>query len=144
MKSAVVSDESRILDEEIQGIFFDGKKDLTKNLKFNEETGNFNPFQINEEHYTLTQKPEGKYLHHFTPMLSRKDEKGKNDKDDLPAKKIAEGVFEWIKTHGATESLAVLGGDSTDTITGHNMIGHKCHWIICMLNINESPLRHFD
>ena len=151
MNSAVVSDESRILDEEIQGIFFYGKKDLTKILKFNEETGNFHPFQINEEHYTLTQEPEGKYLHHFTPMPSRKDENGKNDKNDLPAKKIAEGVFEWINIHGATESLAVIGGDSTNTITGYkggaiyhveNMIGHKCHWSICMIHTNELPLRH--
>ena len=48
MKSAVVSDESSILDEEIQGICFDGKKDLTKILKFKEDTGNYHPVQINE------------------------------------------------------------------------------------------------
>ena len=60
-----------------KAFFFVGKKDLTKILKFNEETGNFHPFQINEEHYTLTQEPEGKYLHHFTPMPSRKDKNGK-------------------------------------------------------------------
>ena len=64
---------------------------------------------------------------------------------------IAEGVFEWVLAHGAKDTLILIGGDSTATMTGRKggsythlerMLGHKCHWSICMLHINELPLRH--
>ena len=65
---------------------------------------------IEEEHYTLTQEPLGKYLHHFTPDPSSKE---------VPAAlQIASGVFEWIESHGVEKTLMVIGGDSTNTITG--------------------------
>ena len=138
MKSAKIAEEVRISEEGLEGIFFDGKRDKTKIMARNEETGKFHPSVITEDHYTLTQEPQGKYLHHFTP-------------DGTTSDKIAEGVYEWVEQHGAKESLIVIGGDSTNAITGvkggaltllEDLLGHKCHWSICMIHLNELPLRH--
>ena len=143
MSSAIISEESRILEDDVKGIFFDGKKDVTKVLKLNKESRKYYPAVIEEEHYTLTQEPLGRYLHHFTPDPSSKKAPA--------ALQIASGVFEWIESHGVKETLMVIGGDSTNTITGpeggaithlEKLLNHKLHWSICMIHINELPLRH--
>ena len=45
----------------------------------------------------------------------------------------------------------MLGGDSTVSNTGwkggaiaklEQLLGHKCHWCICMLHTNELPFRN--
>ena len=55
-----------------------------------------------------------------------------------------------MHTHGGAEKLQVIGGDSTNSMTGWNggalahlerLMGHKCMWSICMLHTNELPLR---
>lgn len=148
MSSTQLTEESRVLNSDIEGIFFDGRKDKTKILAFNSETNRYHPSQIQEEHYTMTQEPEGKYLNHFSPCDYHTNSKGTSAK---PAEKIALGVYEWIDSHGAKESIQVIGGDSTSTITGWNggafahlekLLGHKCIWSICMIHLNELPLRH--
>ena len=148
MSSAQHTEESRVLNSDIKGIFFDGRDDKTKALAFNYETKKYHPSQIQEEHYSLTQEPEGKYLHHFSPHDYNTNSKGTLVK---PAKKIALGVYDWIHSHGAKESIQVIGGDSTNTITGwiggalthlEKLLGHKCMWIVCMIHLNELPLRH--
>ena len=65
MASAQLTEEARALDNDIKVIFLDGHVDKTKTLTFNRETGKFHQSLINEEHYTLMQEPEGRYLHHF-------------------------------------------------------------------------------
>ena len=47
--------------------FFYGRADKTKVLTFQEETKKYHKSVITEEHYTLTQEPEGMYVHHFSP-----------------------------------------------------------------------------
>ena len=68
-----------------------------------------------------------------------------------PAKRIALGVYDWIDSYGAKDSIQVIGGDSTNTITGwtggalshlEKLLGHKCIWSVCMIHLNELPLRH--
>ena len=143
IRSTKISEENRLLEEEIQGLFFDGKKDSTLALKLNEESAKNHPAVKDEEHYTLTQEPQGKYVHHFTPEPAE-------DPHNPAAKQIAKGVFDWISSHEAIETLMVIGGDSTNTITGYRggaiafleeMLEHKLHWSICMLHTNELPLR---
>ena len=45
-------------------------------------------------------------------------------------------MFEWIVTHGAQETLIIIGGDLTNAMTGwkggslthlEKMLNHKCH-----------------
>ena len=149
MDSVREFEESRVLDDDIQGIFFDGRKDKTKLLTHNNETGNYHSSVIEEEHYTMTQEPQGKYLHHFSPIDYA--DPSKPAKFDKPAKRIAAGVFDWINTHGARESVQVIGGDTTNTMTGwdggalthlEKKLGHRCLWSMCMIHLNELPLRH--
>ena len=149
MNSCKAAVEKNILENELQGIFLDGRKDKTKVLTRNEETGKYHPDVISEEHYTMTQEPEGKYIHHFTP--TNYFNYSKPEKENKPAKRTARGAFDWINSHDAKDSLVVIGGDSTNTITGsengvltslEKLLGHKCCWIICMIHTNELPLKH--
>ena len=64
--------------------------------------------------------------------------------------KIAEGVHNYVKTHGSEEDLFLVSGDSTNTITRihggaithlETMLTHKVHWDICMLHTNELLLK---
>ena len=143
MSCARLTEETRALNSDVECIFFYGRADKTKVLTFQEETKKYHKSVITEEHYTLIQEPEGMYVHHFSPA----NYSGPKIK---PAKKIALGVFDWIESHGAKESIQVIGGDSTSTITGHRggalynlevQLGHKCLWSICMIHTNELPLR---
>ena len=148
MTSIQVSEEAKVLNDDIKGIFFDGRDDTTKTLTLNEETNRYYHSTISEEHYTITQEPEGKYLHHFSPNDFKSSSKGGIPK---PAKRIALGLYDWLESHNADKSLQVIGGDSTNTITGwqggaiahlEKLIEQKCMWTICMIHLNELPLRH--
>ena len=147
MKSTQDSENERVLNDDIKGIFFDGREDKTKTLLLNKETNKYHPSLVSEEHYTITQEPEGKYLHHFTPNDYNCSSKGTTK----PAKRIALGLYDWLDTYDAANSLQVIGGDSTNTITGwqggaithlEKLLGRKCMWVICMIHLNELPLRH--
>ena len=148
MTSTQVAEKARVLNDEIQGIFFDGRDDTTKTLTLKRATNRYYPSLISEEHYTITQEPEGKYLHHFSPSDFTSSSKGGIPK---PAKRIALGLYDWLESHDAHKSLQVIGGDSTNTITGwqggaiahlEKLLGKKCMWLICMIHLNELPLRH--
>ena len=148
MYSAQLTEEARTLNTDIKGIFFDGRQDITKAIAFNQETGKFHPSLIKEHHYTLTQEPEGRYLHHFSPADFPVDSKGKKVK---PANSVALGVYDWIESHGAKQSIQVIGGDSENAMTGWNggalchlekLLGHRCVWSVCMIHTNELPLKH--
>ena len=98
---------------------------------------------IRKEHISVTSEPEGTYLAHFTPEEPLHPEK--------PAFKEAQGLYDILCSHGATESCLVLGGDSTASNTGHkggvlthleSLLGHKCQWNICAIHTNELPIRH--
>ena len=135
---------NRMQIDPIRGIFFDGKNDKhTKVLIFDEETNRRYPSEISEEHYTVTWEPSGKYLFHFSPEKPSEKQK--------PAKMIASGIYYWFDERDATEELVMIRGDSTSTITGSKgeaihylevMLGRKCHWLICLIHINELPLKH--
>ena len=124
------------------GIYFDGRKDSTRAM-INDSNGQLHPINIKEQHITVTIEPGGRYLGHFTPNA--------HTHSDKPAKKIAEGVYNLLQQYNLTESCLVLGADSTSINTGwkggaithlEKMLGHKCHWAICMLHSNELFLRH--
>lgn len=56
-----------------------------------------------------------------------------------------------IRELGATDTITAIGCDSTNTNTGYKSgvirqleiaFGHPVNWFICMLHVNELPLRH--
>ena len=98
------------------------------------------PRLLKSNHITITQEPEGKYLHHFKLNEPAVGEK--------PALKEAQGVFNWLRTHGGSKGLKVIGGVSMTGCHGgsiahlERLMGHKWHWSICMIHTNQLPLRH--
>ena len=98
---------------------------------------------MKENHISVTLEPNGEYLGHVTPSEPEYPEK--------PAQKEVEAVFAPLQENELTEACLVLGADSTASNTGwkggamahlEKLLGHKCHWKICMLHTNELPLRH--
>lgn len=127
---------------DIVGIYFDGRKDLTRAMVL-DSSDHLHPRIIKETHVSVTVEPLGMYLGHITPDDAVHPVK--------PARKEAEAIYELLGQHGATESCLVLGGDSTASNTGwrggvmahlEKLLGHKCHWAVCQLHTNELPLRH--
>ena len=117
------------------GIFFDGKEIST--LIVSNETGQHKNIQVKQEHTVLVSEPQSAYLGHVTTQ-------GKT------AKEICDALLAFLGTKDAIPDVRVLGADSTTTKTGAygGIIrlfeigrGSKVHWSICMLHINELPLR---
>ena len=67
MESIKDLEETHNRMEPIRGIFMDGRKDLTKVIRFDEDVKRYYSGVIRETHITMTQEPEGHYLHHYTP-----------------------------------------------------------------------------
>ena len=122
--------------ESITGIYFDGKRDNTlikvsKNDKWYGDT-------TVEDHYVLVAEPGGHYLTHVTTTSGRSTD-------------IATSILTALRELGATDTITAIGCDSTNTNTGCKAgvirqleiaFGHPVNWFICMLHVNELPLRH--
>ena len=127
----------------INCIYFDSRKDITK-VKIEVEGSNrYFPGSIKEEHYTVCMEPGGKFLFHFTPKKST--EEGKH------AEIVDNNLIEWMFQHGVVKSIQALGGDSTNVNTGwedgvvqfvESKLNKRLNWLICALHTNELPLRH--
>lgn len=142
MSGAKIKEEKKAKEEDIVGIGYDGRKDMTRVLLADAQ-GKVHPRLVKEEHISVTWEPTGRYLSHFTPDPAVHPDK--------PAKKVAECLYDVLKKNGATESCIVIGGDSTNTNTGwlggtHThlecKLGHKCFWAICMKHTNEIKIKH--
>ena len=142
MTRAKEKEEVRATEEKIESIYFDGRKDKTRAM-VPDARGQLHPKIIKEEHVSVTWEPHGRYLTHFTPEPAVHPDK--------PAKKVAEALYDVLVKHNATETVINLGGDSYNGNTGwrggtnphlEKMLGHKCHWSVCLCHTNELPLRH--
>ena len=98
---------------------------------------------ITEEHISVTQEPAGVYLTHYTPDPAEKGAK--------PAKQMAKSLYKWLVDHGIDKTLLVAGGDTTPSMSGYKggmfahlekMLNKALFIVMCMLHINELPLRH--
>ena len=58
---------------------------------------------------------------------------------------VALGVYNWMVEHGVDKTVAVLGGDSTNKMSGKSggsltwvekLLGRKTFWVICCLHTN--------
>jgi hypothetical protein len=122
--------------ESITSIYFDGKRDKTlikvsKNDKWYSDTAI-------EDHYVLVAEPGGDYITHVTPISGKSTD-------------IANSILTTIREIGSTDTIRAIGCDSTNTNTGCKAgvirkleiaFGHPVNWFICMLHVNELPLRH--
>ena len=53
--------------DDILGILFDGRKDSTRVMQYDEETDKYHPRVVKETHVAVTSEPDGQYRYHFTP-----------------------------------------------------------------------------
>ena len=125
------------------GLFADGRKDQTLVIMKDDESGKFHKRVVQEEHITVTEEPKGTYITHFTPEEA--------DKTAKPAYQQAKGLYEFLVDHRIDESLLLVIGDTTNSMTGakgglwahlEEMLGRPLFLSLCSLHINELPLRH--
>ena len=143
IKAARVKGERCSQESDIKGIFFDGRKNLTRVMKLDEETGRYHPRVEKQNHIAVTSEPDGIYRLHFTPPEAIPPSK--------PAREEALALHEWMVNLQVDKTVEVLGGDSTNPMSGwkggaiawlERMLGRKVFWVICMLHTNELLLRH--
>ena len=121
----------------VRCFFFDGQKDDTKAILVNDDGEEF-PGIIKENHYSVVEEPGGLYLTHLTP-------------DGERGQYLADGLLGWLTECSQLNNCEVIGADSTAVNTGLKNgaihltevgLGRKVVWDICLLHINELPLRH--
>lgn len=120
---------------DIKSIYFDGRKDTTlQNIKSNDV---FVKKKIVEEHISLVSQPDNIYLGHVSPSSSN-------------AKDTSEAIFDFC-VEKKSECILAVGSDGTVVNTGwksgvirqlEEKFKHEVQWIICLLHLNELPLRH--
>lgn len=121
----------------LKRLFFDGRKDNT--LKY-ELIGNKKfKSMIKEEHISLISEPGGNYIGHVS--CERGD-----------AETITKNILSYLKDSDISlNDLEAIGCDGTNTNTGVKKgiirrfeleLNRPLQWIICLLHINELPLRH--
>ncbi len=122
----------------VQGVYFDGRHDKT--LVKEKRGAKYYQTTLVEDHYSLVQEPGSQYLGHTTP-------------DSGSALSVSESILSFISTKSPEilESLQVLGSDGTVVNTGMKngvirrielKVGRPLQWVICLLHLNELPLRH--
>ena len=119
--------EKVLKENPVIGIFADGRKDQTLVIMKDDESGKFHKRVVQEEHITVTEEPMGTYITHFTPEEA--------DKTAKPAYQQAKGLYEFLVDHGIDGSLLLVGGDTTNSMTGtkgglwahlEEMLGGRC------------------
>ena len=143
MGNSQVKDNENYEGEKIIGMGYDGRRDKQTRAMVADSTGKLKMRMITEEHMAVTEEPSGRYLTHFVPETP--------DSSEKPALKVAQGLLHILEQHNSTQTIQLLGGDSTSMNTGwkggshallERLLGRRLFWAICNLHTNELPLRH--
>lgn len=136
-KSRVRKDLNFIPNEEICGLYFDGRKDQT--LFVEKINGKNFRRSRKEDHYSLIQEPGSIYIGHVSPSSST-------------AAFITKSICSYLSgLQISLEKLRVIGCDGTVTNTGWKNgvmrqlelhVGRPLQWSVCLLHFNELPFRH--
>lgn len=122
----------------IDGIGIDGRKDATLTTMKSDITEHYYSTTILEEHYVITGEPGDFYVSHTTP-------------DSGKGVDIAMSIFKELENTDLVDRLHLIKSDGTNTMTGYEngairnielLLGKPLQWSICMLHLNELPLRH--
>ena len=143
IQEAIEIGEIQAHNDIITGVYFDGRKDNTLVQIYDEKTGSYRKRIIKEEHISVTSEPDGLYRLHFTPPPAIPP--------SMPANEVAMFLADWLIDHGQDKNILVLGGDSTNSMSGwkggsialvEKQLNIKAYWVICQVHTNELPLRH--
>ena len=110
MEDAREQDLEKHKEAKIVGMGYDGRKDKHTRAMVEDSHGMVKMRMIKEEHISVTEEPDGKYLTHFVPEDPIYPEK--------PALKTAQALYTILEKFDSLESLQILQGDSTNTNTG--------------------------
>ena len=103
-----------------------------------EVNGDYHCQTVIEEHYVMVGEPNGFYISHVMPK-------------DGSGYKIATSVYSAIKNTALEQKVKIVGFDGTAVMTGQSkgfiasleiLIGRPFQWVLCLLHLNEHPLRH--
>ena len=97
MKVASETGVQDTLEDEIKGIFFDGRKNLTRVMIHDEQTGRYHPRLQKQNHIAVTSEPDGNYRFHFTPPEAVPPSK--------PAREEALALFNWMVKHEVDKTV---------------------------------------
>ena len=131
-----IGNKEQELFELLDSIFVDGRKDATMTMV--EVNENYHRQAVIEEHYVIVGEPNGFYLLHVMPK-------------DGTGYKIATSVYSAIKDTALEQKLKIVGSDGTTVMTtkskgfiasSETLTGRPLQWVICLLHLNELPLRH--
>lgn len=124
----------------LPALYFDGRKDKTLKI-VTKGTKRYRQVVI-EEHVSVIKEPDSIYLGYVTPSQGT----AKTIEISINALLFAKNI--------STDDLLAIGCDGTVTNTGkfsgvirlfEKRLQRPLQWIICMLHLNELPLRHlFD
>ncbi|KAL4118898.1 hypothetical protein QTP88_011779 [Uroleucon formosanum] len=122
---------------QIPALYFNGQKDKT--LCNIEKDGHKYRQIILEEHISLIKEPESTFLGYITPTSGT-------------SKCIEQAITDhFLERELSTECLLAVGCDETNVNVGTNggiirllekRLNKPLQWIICLLHMNELPLRH--
>ncbi|KAL4718111.1 hypothetical protein ACJJTC_005692 [Scirpophaga incertulas] len=123
--------------KDISALYFDGRKDKTLKI-IKKGNRNYRKVMI-EEHTALVQEPGSTYLGYVVPHIGS-------------AKGIAFSITNFLKQLNIShDGLMAIGCDGTNVNTGkyggiirllEKQLNKPLQWIICLLHMNELPLRH--
>ena len=111
-------------------LMFDGRKDFT--------LSRLGRHVVKEEHIVILEEPGSIYKDNITPKSGK-------------AVDIADDLMTFIKKTSSKKTLRVIGADGTAVNTGcengvitllERKLRRPLQWVICMLHLNELPLRH--
>lgn len=115
-------------------ISFDGKRE--KSLKQIVVDNKPRNIKVTEEHITIVQEPNSRYIGYFTPF-------------NCTGTGIASGILNFLKAEGISwEHLVAVNCDGTSTNTGKHSgaicslekeLQHPLQWFICLFHFNELP-----
>lgn len=125
-------------DIEINGLFFDGRKDKSLTIKKGTD-GRFRKVTVKEEHISLIEEPGSHYLGHITPASGS-------------SRSIVDSILSYTDSHNiSTANLHAIGCDGTNVNTGwkkgvirliEETLQMPMQWLVCQLHANELLLRH--
>jgi len=123
--------------ERIEGIYFDGRKDITK-VQETVDSKNYVK-SVTEEHVSLIHEPDSQYLGHISPITGS-------------ARNICASIMDFLHENNFDLiDVVAIGCDGTAVNTGHKngvirlleeKLEKPLHWFVCLLHANELPLRH--
>ena len=114
-------------NQNINYLFFDGRKDVCNNIDGSQQ------FRCTEEHITVVSQPNSEFIGYCTPNSGR-----------------ANDIVESLESILDLNNVKLVGVDGTVVNTGSNggtircielKIARPVQWNICMLHMNELPLR---